>query len=54
MIKNIYDELKIPTVFQHYKEETYNLISTHIQQLSSSLPQKLFFKLLENITKRMV
>lgn len=51
-IKDVYEDLGIPNTYAIYEEESYNLIQTHIQQLSAGLPQKLFFKILEKIYKR--
>ncbi|XP_050425247.1 farnesyl pyrophosphate synthase isoform X2 [Adelges cooleyi] len=54
IIKNLYDELKLPKTFQLYEDESYNMICTHIQQVSRGLSQDLFFKLLEKIYKRVL
>lgn len=51
-IKDVYEDLGIPNTYAIYEEETYNLIHTHIQQLSAGLPAKLFLKILEKIYKR--
>lgn len=51
-VKDIYEDLGIPNTYAIYEEETYNLINTHIQQLSAGLPEKLFLKILEKIYKR--
>lgn len=51
-VKDVYEEVQIPHTYAVYEEENYNLILTHIQQLSAGLPQKLFFKILEKIYKR--
>lgn len=52
IIKDLYEQLKLPNTFQLYEEESYNLICTHIQQVSRGLSQDLFFKFLEKIYKR--
>lgn len=52
IIKDLYEQLKLPSTFQLYEEESYNLICTHIQQVSRGLSQDLFFKFLEKIYKR--
>uniref|UniRef100_A0A8D8RE77 Farnesyl pyrophosphate synthase n=1 Tax=Cacopsylla melanoneura TaxID=428564 RepID=A0A8D8RE77_9HEMI len=51
-IKNLYLELGLPSTFSTYEEESYNLINTHIQQLSRGLNQDLFYRILEKIYKR--
>lgn len=51
-IKNLYLELGLPSTFATYEEESYNLINTHIQQLSRGLNQDLFYKILDKIYKR--
>lgn len=52
IIKNLYEQLKLPNTFQLYEEESYKIICTHIQQVSRGLSQDLFFKFLEKIYKR--
>ncbi|XP_067015271.1 farnesyl pyrophosphate synthase-like [Anabrus simplex] len=51
-VKELYEVLCIPSMFSVYEEETYNLINTHIQQISRGLPHQLFFKFLEKICRR--
>lgn len=51
-IKNLYLELGLPATFTIYEEESYNLINTHIQQLSRGLNQDLFYRILDKIYKR--
>ncbi|XP_067015784.2 farnesyl pyrophosphate synthase [Anabrus simplex] len=51
-VKELYEVLCIPSMFSVYEEETYNLISTHIQQISRGMPHQLFFKLLDKISRR--
>lgn len=51
-IKDLFDELNVPQTYRTYEEESYNLIRTHIQQVSRGLPVELFFKFLEKIYKR--
>lgn len=51
-VKDIFEELGLPNTYAIYEEETYNLIHTHIQQMSGGLPHKLFFKFLELIYRR--
>lgn len=45
-VKDVYIELNLPAVFHAYEEETYNLITRQIQQLSQGLPHELFLTLL--------
>ncbi|XP_071439588.1 farnesyl pyrophosphate synthase-like [Hetaerina americana] len=51
-VKHLYEELGLPATYATYEEESYNLIRTHIQQISRGLPHKLFFKFLEKIYRR--
>lgn len=51
-IKSLYLELGLPATFTVYEEESYNLINTHIQQLSRGLNQDLFYRILDKIYKR--
>lgn len=45
-VKDVFIELNLPAVFHAYEEETYNLITRQIQQLSQGLPHELFLTLL--------
>ncbi|XP_063241141.1 farnesyl pyrophosphate synthase-like [Bacillus rossius redtenbacheri] len=51
-IKRLYEELGLRATFAIYEEETYNRISTHIQQMSRGLPHRIFFKFLDRIYRR--
>ncbi|XP_048507878.1 farnesyl pyrophosphate synthase isoform X1 [Athalia rosae] len=51
-VKQLYDNLGLPTTYSIYEEESYNLMNTHIQQISRGLPHDLFFKFLEKIYRR--
>ncbi|KAG8223487.1 hypothetical protein J437_LFUL004955 [Ladona fulva] len=51
-VKALYEELGLPATYAIFEEESYNLIRTHIQQISRGLPHKLFFKFLEKIYRR--
>ncbi|KAK0173861.1 hypothetical protein PV328_007003 [Microctonus aethiopoides] len=51
-IKQLYDDLGLPTTYAVYEEESYNLMNTHIQQISRGLPHDLFFKFLSKIYRR--
>lgn len=51
-IKDLYEELSLPITYSVYEEESYNLIRTHIQQISKGLPHELFFALLEKLYSR--
>ncbi|XP_076302543.1 farnesyl pyrophosphate synthase-like isoform X2 [Lasioglossum baleicum] len=45
-VVQLYNELGLPNTYSIYEEETYNLLNTHIQQISRGLPHNLFLKLL--------
>ncbi|CAD6242005.1 GSCOCG00009415001-RA-CDS [Cotesia congregata] len=51
-IKQLYDDLGLSTTYAIYEEESYNLMNTHIQQISRGLPHDLFFKILSKIYRR--
>ncbi|XP_076242568.1 farnesyl pyrophosphate synthase-like isoform X2 [Calliopsis andreniformis] len=51
-VKQLYDELGLPNTYSIYEEETYNLLNTHIQQISRGLPHDLFLKLLQKTYRR--
>ncbi|XP_043686835.1 farnesyl pyrophosphate synthase isoform X2 [Vespula pensylvanica] len=51
-VKNLYNDLDLPNAYSIFEKETYNLLMAHIQRLSSSLPQNVFFDLLEKIYHR--
>ncbi|XP_050465007.1 farnesyl pyrophosphate synthase isoform X1 [Cataglyphis hispanica] len=51
-VKRFYNDLGLPNTYSIYEEETYNLLNTHIQQISRGLPHDLFLKLLDNIHHR--
>ncbi|XP_062708021.1 farnesyl pyrophosphate synthase [Aedes albopictus] len=51
-VKKLYEELGLPTTYAIYEEESYNMIKTHIQQISRGLPHELFFKIMEKIYRR--
>jgi len=51
-VKELYEQLGLPSTYATYEDESYNIISTHIQQVSRGLPHKLFFKLMGKIYKR--
>ncbi|XP_029054208.1 farnesyl pyrophosphate synthase-like isoform X2 [Osmia bicornis bicornis] len=51
-VKQLYDELGLPNTYAIYEEETYNLLMTHIQQISRGLPHDYFLKLLERACRR--
>ncbi|XP_015836774.1 farnesyl pyrophosphate synthase isoform X1 [Tribolium castaneum] len=52
IIRNLYEELSLPNTYAIYEEESFNIIRTHIQQISKGLPHKLFFKIMEKIYRR--
>lgn len=51
-IKHLYEQLGLPAMFQVFEEESYNLISTHIQQVSRGMPHELFFRFMDKIYRR--
>ncbi|XP_077294514.1 farnesyl pyrophosphate synthase isoform X2 [Arctopsyche grandis] len=51
-IKALYEELGIPNTYATYEETSYNLIKTHIQQISRGLPHALFLNIMEKIYRR--
>lgn len=51
-VKQMYEDLQLPHTYEIYEEESYKIITTHIQQVSRGLPHKLFFKILEKIYRR--
>lgn len=51
-VKQLYEELGLPTVYTIYEEDSYQIISTHIQQTSRGLPHAIFFKIMEKIYRR--
>lgn len=52
IIKSLYEELSIPSTYATYEEESFNMIRTHIQQISKGLPHNLFFRIMEKIYRR--
>lgn len=52
IVRNLYEDLGLPNTYAIYEEETYNLIKTHIQQISKGLPHELFFKLMDKMYRR--
>lgn len=51
-VKELYEDLMLPHTYETYEEESYKIITTHIQQISRGLPHELFFKILEKIYRR--
>ncbi|ODM88459.1 Farnesyl pyrophosphate synthase [Orchesella cincta] len=52
VVKNLYNGLRLEDVYSRFEEQTYNQISTQIQQMSNVLPKSLFFNMLHMICKR--
>uniref|UniRef100_A0A8D8LCM0 Farnesyl pyrophosphate synthase n=2 Tax=Cacopsylla melanoneura TaxID=428564 RepID=A0A8D8LCM0_9HEMI len=46
-IKNLYKELNIPSTYQQYEDQCYDMLHTQIQQSSRGLPHRLFYRILE-------
>lgn len=51
-MKDLYEDLQLPHTYEIYEEESYKIITTHIQQVSRGLSPDLFFKILEKIYRR--
>ncbi|KAI4503514.1 hypothetical protein M0802_001736 [Mischocyttarus mexicanus] len=51
-VKRLYNDIGLANTYSIYEEETYNLLNTHIQQISRGLPHDLFLKLLEKLYRR--
>lgn len=51
-VKQLYNELGLQNTYAVYEEETFNLMNTHIQQLSRGLPHDFFLKLLDRACRK--
>lgn len=51
-VKQLYEELGLPTVYTIYEEDSFQIISTHIQQTSRGIPHAIFLKVMEKIYRR--
>ncbi|XP_026668833.1 farnesyl pyrophosphate synthase isoform X2 [Ceratina calcarata] len=51
-VKQLYNELGLQNTYAVYEEETYNLLNTHIQQVSRGLPHDFFLKLLDRACRK--
>jgi farnesyl diphosphate synthase len=51
-VKDLYEDLMLPHTYEIYEEESYKIITTHIQQISRGLPHKPFFTILDKIYRR--
>ncbi|GFG32081.1 hypothetical protein Cfor_06854 [Coptotermes formosanus] len=51
-VRELYEQLGLPSTYATYEDESYNIISTHIQQVSRGLPHKLFLRFMGKIYKR--
>ncbi|XP_012168914.1 farnesyl pyrophosphate synthase-like isoform X1 [Bombus terrestris] len=51
-VKQLYQELGVSNTYAIYEEETYNLLHTHIQQISRGLPHDFFLKLLNRTCRK--
>lgn len=52
IIRNLYEELGLPSTYATYEEESFNLIRTQVHQISKGLPHDLFFRIMKQIYKR--
>jgi len=51
-VKGLYKEMKLPQLYEQYEQQTFQTISTHIQQMSPQLPKHLFSEMLAKIYRR--
>lgn len=51
-VKKLYVDLGLPETYSVYEEQTYNLICTHVRQMSEVLPKQLFFDMVNKIYRR--
>ncbi|XP_031829698.1 farnesyl pyrophosphate synthase isoform X3 [Nomia melanderi] len=51
-VMQVYDEIGLQNTFSIYDQETYNLLHTHIQQISRGLPHDIFLQLLKLVSKK--
>ncbi|XP_029175919.1 farnesyl pyrophosphate synthase 2-like [Nylanderia fulva] len=51
-VVQIYNDLGLPNMYSMYEKETYNLLVTHIQQMSCGLSPDLFLLLLNRMYRR--
>ncbi|XP_053962454.1 farnesyl pyrophosphate synthase-like isoform X4 [Anastrepha ludens] len=51
-VKQLYEELNIPSLYAKHEEETYNRIKTLIQQASDNMPREVLQEVLNTIYKR--
>ncbi|XP_014606446.1 PREDICTED: farnesyl pyrophosphate synthase isoform X2 [Polistes canadensis] len=51
-VKRLYNDIGLPNTYSIYEEDTFNLLNTHIQQISRGLPHDLFLKFLEKFYHR--
>lgn len=51
-IKRLYEDLCLPNTYALYEEESFNIIKTHIQQISKGMRHDLFFNIMEKLYKR--
>lgn len=52
IVKDLYVSMGLPSLFHIYEKDTYEMICTHIQQLSAGLPHDLFFGAIKRIHER--
>jgi len=51
-VKKLYIELGLKETYNLYEEQTYNLICTHIRQMSATLSKQLFYDMVNKIYRR--
>jgi farnesyl diphosphate synthase len=51
-IKQLYVDMGIPELYADFEEENYSMINKHIEQMSPSLPKKLFRDMIDKLYRR--
>ncbi|KAK2581782.1 hypothetical protein KPH14_002260 [Odynerus spinipes] len=52
LVKCLYDDIGLPNIYSTYEKETYNQLTTRIQQISHDILQDLFLDLLNRMYRR--
>ncbi|XP_068107598.1 farnesyl pyrophosphate synthase-like isoform X2 [Hyperolius riggenbachi] len=52
LVKQLYEELDLPSIFRQYEEESYQRLQTLISQHAHGLPKEIFLSLARKIYKR--
>lgn len=51
-VKEIYKALDLPTVYESYKDDSYNRAKSLVYEISNGVQQKLFIKFLNDVYER--